>query len=178
MERSYQFTKRSYNPNVHDCFKALTVKQPWADRIAEGKKNIEVRNRYTRYRGNLIITASAHPPKQRSGMTICSVELADIIRFKDLTEEQKYMTGIPKNKWKYHESRYGWILKNPKPVSHIPIKGQLGIWNLVLLKGMLDNKNINPLHYKIAKNLREAKKLKVAFIIVIFVAIMMLIFLN
>jgi len=38
--------------------KALTVRQPWAQAIAEGLKTVEVRSRPIRYRGLLAIHAT------------------------------------------------------------------------------------------------------------------------
>jgi len=38
--------------------KALSVKQPWANKIASGEKTIEVRTWYTHYRGPLLIVLS------------------------------------------------------------------------------------------------------------------------
>lgn len=112
--------------------KCLTVRQPWAHLIAQGGKDIENRTWLTHYRGPLIIHASqqmkgedlawvkaehgihlVHAALQR-GVTICMVDLVDIV-----TES--------KSKW--FEGTYGWVLKNPRPLPRIPMRGQMGLFN-------------------------------------------------
>mgnify|MGYP006278728509 CR=1 FL=1 len=132
-----QYKPREYKPQLHDRFKALTLRQPWPDKILTGQKTIEVRNWKPSYRGELIITSSKKPEAERSGVTLCKVELVDVKPFKDLTLDEKYATAIPKDKWNGYRTHYGWILKNPRPVVQIPVKGQMGIWNLVLDRGIL-----------------------------------------
>jgi hypothetical protein len=133
---------REYDPNIHDKWKALTVKQPWADKILSGQKKVEVRNWQTRYRGDLIITASKDDNFERSGITVCKVSIVNVKKFKDLTLQEKYETGIPKEKWKNYNGCYGWILQDPKPVNQIPVKGSLGVWNLILDRFELENEQV------------------------------------
>ena len=66
-----QIDRKDYNPEQHEVFKALSVKQPYADLLTrvvsrddEGyhaAKTIEVRTRPTNYRGDLLICSSAKP---------------------------------------------------------------------------------------------------------------------
>lgn len=43
-------------------YTALSVRQPWADRIARGIKTIELRTWRTNYRGPLLICAASKRP--------------------------------------------------------------------------------------------------------------------
>lgn len=123
---------KDFNPKIHIKFRALTVKQPYADLIAEGKKTIEVRSKNTSCRGMVLITSSASPKVEgRSGVTIC---VADIAGTEKITANfpDKEKTCIPDEVKIYG---YAWYLKNIRKVNPVPVKGQLGIYSLILDKG-------------------------------------------
>ena len=107
-----QIERKDYNPEQHEVFKALTVKQPWADlltrvvyRDANGEyhaqKTIEVRTRPTKYRGDLLICSSAKPVdpwgRYLSGVTCGFVELYDVKPVEEFTPEDWAATCIPEN---------------------------------------------------------------------------------
>lgn len=103
--------------------KALTVRQPWASLIAQGAKTIEIRSWPTKYRGPLLITASATP--RPAGLpTGCTICLVDLIDCRPLTQSDMEATCIDMT----HDSDYAWVLTNPRPVQNHPIKGKLSIW--------------------------------------------------
>lgn len=128
--------------------KVLSLTEPYATLIKEGKKKIETRTWKTSYRGKLYIHASSTKiPKEYKnnqglmslvdinklnyGNIICSCELVDCI---EMTDE--FIEKIKKNKNEYvsgvyARGRYAWILKNIKVLNEpIKAKGHLGIWNL------------------------------------------------
>lgn len=127
--------------------KVLSLTEPYATLIKDGKKLIETRSWKTSYRGLLYIHASSTKiPKKYNkkevmelvenselnfGKIICSCELVDCIYMtKEFINElkrnnyQEYICG------EYTEGRYAWILKNvhilDKPIE---VKGHLGVWN-------------------------------------------------
>ena len=64
-----QIDRKDYNPDQHDVFKALSVKQPYADLLTRvvfrdesgeyhAAKTIEVRTRNTNYRGDLLVVSA------------------------------------------------------------------------------------------------------------------------
>ncbi|MDO4283091.1 MAG: ASCH domain-containing protein [Clostridia bacterium] len=127
--------------------KVISLTEPFATLIKEGKKRVETRSWKTNYRGELYIHASTTKiPKMwrenqeimglvsdknmNYGKIICSCELVDCIYMdKNFVENmknnhQEYICGI------YEEGRYAWILENIKIVNRSEIvKGHLGIWN-------------------------------------------------
>lgn len=141
-----QIDKKDYNPNQHDVFKALTVKQPYADLLTRvvfrdengdyhAEKTIEVRSRNTNYRGDLLVCSSAKPviPGRLSGVTCGFVELYDVKPIEDFSPEDWAATCIPeKNR---PAKGWGWLMRNPRRVVEMPIKGNLGIYNLIVPKG-------------------------------------------
>jgi len=105
---------------------ALTIKQPWADRIASGAKTIETRTWYTAYRGPLAICSSRLPRGQGpAGKALCIVFL---MHCRAMTVEDERAAGCPVYEgamaWVFHPGR---IVLNP-----VDVRGQRGIFSLSL----------------------------------------------
>ena len=141
-----QIDKKRYNPEEHEIYKALTVKQPYADlltkaayRDREGKyyaeKCIEVRSRNTTYRGDLLICSSAKPiiAGRESGVTCGLVELYATKPIEEFTPGDWAATCIPEKD--RPKKGWGWFMTNPRRVVEMPIKGQLGLYPLIVPKG-------------------------------------------
>lgn len=143
-----QIDTKDYNPEIHDLFHALTVKQPYADLLTttvaidedgqyRAAKTIEVRSRYTAYRGDLLICSSAKPVdpwgRHPEGVTCGFVELYDVKRVEDFTPEDWVSTCIPEAE--RPRTGFGWMVRNPRRVVEMPVKGQLGVYRLVVPKG-------------------------------------------
>lgn len=140
-----QIDRKDYNPGQHDVYKALSVKQPYADLLTRvvfrdesgeyhAEKTIEVRTRNTNYRGDLFVCSSSKPeiPGRMSGVTCGFVELYDVKPVEDFTAEDWAATCIPENE--RPRKGYGWMLRNPRRVVEMPIRGQLGVYNLIVPK--------------------------------------------
>ena len=143
-----QVDKQYYNPEVHDKYRSLTCRQPWADMLTmvsyrdkEGNycasKTIEVRSRNTKYRGDVLICSSAKPVdpwgRHQAGVTCGFVELYDVKRVEDFTDADWKQTCIPKEQ--RPKTGYGWLMRNPRRVVEMPVKGQLGIYDIIVPKG-------------------------------------------
>jgi hypothetical protein len=115
--------------------KVIVIRQPWAWLIVHGFKDIENRSWRTRYRGTLLIQASATLPTRR--------EFEEILRFvrkRRVKLPEDFESGgivgmveledcvtISRSKW--FEGPVGWVLSNPKRLRFIPLKGQLGLFD-------------------------------------------------
>ena len=139
-----QYKNEDYNPILHDRFKALSVKQPYAGYIATGEKQIEVRSKPTKYRGQLLICASRDgKPSDDApgyGCTLAFVELYGCMPLSELTDKQLAQTKLPANivqELKTKGRGWGWMFRNPRRVIEFPVKGQLGIFNLVYTKDVI-----------------------------------------
>ena len=141
-----QIDRKDYNPDQHDVFKALSVKQPYADLLTRvvfrdengeyhADKTIEVRTRNTNYRGDLLVCSSSKPeiPGRLSGVTCGFVELYDVKPIEQFTPEDWAATCIPEKD--RPRKGYGWMMRNPRRVVEMPIRGQLGVYNLIVPKG-------------------------------------------
>ncbi len=105
--------------------KAISLKQPWANLVASGKKTIETRKWKTNYRGDLVICSSKNPKIEPAGYALCIVELYDV---KPMKKEDEKAACI-----KVYPGAYSWFLRNLRKLDPIiPIKGALGIFDLTL----------------------------------------------
>lgn len=127
--------------------KVLSIIEPWATLIKEGKKRIETRSWKTSYRGELYIHASSKlidksnpnlpnllsliPNTPMSyGNIICKCRLVDCVYMdkefikRIQLDSQEFMCGD------YKIGRYAWILDDIEELKEpIPAKGHLNIWN-------------------------------------------------
>lgn len=91
--------------------RALSVRQPFAERIANGSKTKEFRSWSIGHRGPLLICASKSPviTGLPSGAQVCIVDLVRI-------------EGSP--------GRYAWILENPRRVAPTAVRGSAAIYHV------------------------------------------------
>jgi len=142
-----QIDYKNYNPELHDCYSALTVKQPYASDLLTFEcsqngfdyavKSIEVRTKKTNYRGELLITSSKMPEIYgiESGVVLGFVEIYDCKLVSTFTKDDWNNTRIPTDKRKWYKNGYGWFMRNPQRVIELPVSGQVGIWNAIFDKG-------------------------------------------
>lgn len=106
-------------------YKAISLKQPWANLVATGKKTIETRAWSTKYRGDLVICSSQSPKIEPYGKALCIAELYDVRPMEKKDEKKACIKVYPKAQ--------AWFLRNIRKVDPpIPVKGQLNIFNIKL----------------------------------------------
>jgi len=124
--------------------KCLSVSQPFADLIVQGKKTIELRNWNTNFRGFFLIHAPLRIKLEeykrlklktkniRRGVIIGKVEIVDVKKYNSHSEIKKDFKSHLASK-KFFDKRYGFCLKNPKEFRvPIPCKGKLGFFEVAL----------------------------------------------
>jgi hypothetical protein len=155
-----QANPKEFNQAIHDKFKALSVWQPFPDYIKTGEKTIELRNQNTSYRGDILICSTSHPivPGHESGVSICLVELYGTKPVKDLTPEEIEKTKAESSIVDRYKTGFGWLLRNPRPVIEFPVKGQLGLFNLVYSKDCIIPYPINKFKFKEPEVISPRKK--------------------
>ena len=132
--------------------KVLSIIEPWATLIKEGKKTIETRSWKTSYRGELYIHASSKQVDKSNpnlpnllnlipnvsmgyGKILCKCRLVNCVYM-----DQKFIDEIQHNPQEYicgdyRIGRYAWILDNIEPLTQpVTTKGHLNIWNFELLQ--------------------------------------------
>lgn len=120
--------------------KCLSVSQPYADLIINGKKTIELRTWNTKFRGECLIHApmrikdeachrlGINKSSLRTGVIIGKVEIYDVKKYDSLEELQKDNDKHFATE-EFFRHRYGFLLKNPQALRvPIPYKGSLGFF--------------------------------------------------
>ena len=115
--------------------KALSLKQPWAELILQGRKKIELRKWNTHFRGEFFIHSSKIPDKKNMdklgfsdlplGFILGRANLIDVKDYrktKDLNKDKKL--HLATSDW----GTFGFILENVKRIKPIPTKGRLNFW--------------------------------------------------
>src|SRR3989304_2156730 len=106
--------------------KALSIKQPFAELILQGKKKIELRKWNTNFRGEFLIHASKIPDQEameRFGFT--SLPTGCIVGKAFLKDVKEYKNEEEHNKDKNLHSassvwgNYGFVLEKPKRMKEI-----------------------------------------------------------
>jgi hypothetical protein len=106
-------------------YKAISLKQPWANLVAEGAKTIETRTWGTRYRGDIVICSSRKPPIRPAGCAIAVAELYDVRPMAKKDEEKACCELYPK--------AHSWLLRNIRKIDPpIPVRGSLGVFSIRL----------------------------------------------
>lgn len=105
-------------------YHALSLKQPWANLIRDGRKTIETRTWSTSFRGELLLCASKQPPIAPWGCAICLVEVTDC---RPMRRQDWPAACIAP-----YAPAYGWHLANVRPVPPIPVRGMLKIFTVEL----------------------------------------------
>jgi len=122
--------------------KCLSVSQPYADLIINGKKTIELRTWNTKFRGECLIHAPMRIKDEacdrlgidksglRTGVIIGKVEIYDV-KLYDSLEELKKDHAKHLFDEEIFRHRYGFLLNNPQALRvPIPYKGSLGFFEV------------------------------------------------
>lgn len=108
--------------------RALSMKEPWATLLLQGKKTIETRKWTTNYRGQLLFCASQSPRSPIAGFAFATAMLEDI---RPMTKEDEAAACCP-----VYDRAYSWILRDiaPLPVK-FRVRGQLGLFDVEVPAG-------------------------------------------
>jgi len=102
--------------------KAISVKQPWANMIASGRKTIETRVWATDYRGRLLIVSSKTPHIPPAG---CAVAVAELVECRPMVKEDEPAACCP-----VYPKAVAWVLRNVRAVRPFPVRGRLGLYEV------------------------------------------------
>jgi hypothetical protein len=119
----------------------ISIRQPWAWAITSGdipadlRKDLENRNWKTNYRGPLLVHASLKPDR-RIPEVVSFLEMATGLELPapadlplgGIVGRTNLVDVVSKSKSHWFFGRYGFVLRDSKPLPFIPCKGQLGIY--------------------------------------------------
>ena len=105
------------------AYTALSVKQPFANWIRDGRKTIETRTWSTAYRGDLLIVSSRRPSISPAGYAVALVNLVDCRPMVAGDWQAACCDPYP--------GAYGWFLENIRPlVEPFEVRGTLGLYQI------------------------------------------------
>jgi ASCH domain-containing protein len=102
--------------------KALSIKQPWANLIASGKKTIETRLWPTDYRGPLLIVSSKTPDIHPAGYAVAIGELVDCRPMTASDEQAACCARYP--------GAFSWVIRDIRKIEIFPVRGKLGLYDV------------------------------------------------
>lgn len=126
--------------------KCLSLKQPFADLLASGRKKIELRTWNTRFRGPFLIHASG--TVDREACSALGIEPEKLVRkavvgravlygVKKYVDSKEFMAdqGLHMATENYSKSRYGFLVRDAVRLKRpIPLSGRLGFFEANLFK--------------------------------------------
>lgn len=121
--------------------KTLSIRQPWAELILQGRKTIELRTWRTHYRGPLVIHAGGNieldacaaygldPEALVRGALVGTVEVVDMVMFDHASYAALRDEHLDLGEWP--GDVLGWRLANPQRLPEpVPMRGRLGLFDL------------------------------------------------
>jgi hypothetical protein len=118
--------------------KAINIQQPFAFEILSGPKTIDVNDRDTLYRGDLLICSSRKPAFSREdmeemeedygciflyGQALCVVRLSDVRQMRRGDEDKALVD-------EFDPEAFSWLFEDVRPVIPFPVKGQQGLFEV------------------------------------------------
>ena len=123
--------------------KALSIRQPWAWLIINGGKNIENRDWPTRFRGRILVHASKGMTRdewsdawefaQGTGASAKAIEAGvtrDNILRGGIIGSVEIVDCVSYSSSPWFCGKFGFVLRDPRPMQFIPFKGQLGFFDV------------------------------------------------
>ncbi len=120
--------------------KALSLQQPWAELILQGRKTIETRKWKTSFRGEFLIHASRQVDKKHMFAfgfddlpTGCIVGRAKLVDVREYATKDALDADVSQHLLRLEnldKKRYGFLLSEVKRVEQRPVKGQLNFFEV------------------------------------------------
>jgi hypothetical protein len=115
--------------------KVIVIRQPWAWLIIHGGKDIENRSWRPRYRGPLLIQASARVPTKsdldearlRTRRSKCP--LPERFETGGIVGMVQFIDCVSDHRSKWFSGPVGWVLSESEKLEFIPLKGRLGLFD-------------------------------------------------
>jgi hypothetical protein len=121
---------------------ALSIRQPWAELILEGRKDIETRSWNTQFRGEFLIHSSKQIDIEackyfkidpKSLITGALIGKAKIVGSKEYSKPKQYAEDNSRHAAAFlgfSRPKYGFILENIERIEPKPFKGALGFFKV------------------------------------------------
>lgn len=119
---------------------ALSIRQPWAWHILNSGKDIENRDWPTRFRGRVLIHASksmtraeykdGQYPLLASGGQVIELPPIEQLERGGIVGSVEIVDCVASSDSPWFFGRFGFVLRDPKPLPFVPWKERLGFFNV------------------------------------------------
>lgn len=118
--------------------KILSIRQPWAELIVRGIKDLENRDWSTRFRGPLLVHAGKKFEDEAVEWILSKLDADERQRFpmKKSAFECGGIVGVVKmvdcvttSESKWFVGDYGWCFERAQPLPFMPLRGSLGLFD-------------------------------------------------
>jgi hypothetical protein len=125
---------------------AITVRQPYAGLIADGRKTLELRPRILIQPGQRIVIAAGspssidlracerlkiNPDSLPCGVTLCAVECLDVVRIADQILARILRDACcDERTFRNFDFKFAHVLRVIRRTAHLPVRGNFGLWEL------------------------------------------------
>jgi hypothetical protein len=127
--------------------KVISIRQPFALAVVRLGKDIENRNKATKYKGGIFIHASRHRPSVTQVRHFnlahrCQVRMRDLV-FGAIIGRAILTDCVTDHESTWFEGAFGYVLESPgELVTPIPMAGQLGIFNAEIEAGLITYRHL------------------------------------
>ncbi len=112
---------------------ALSIRQPWPNRIFFEGKDVENRDWPTRFRGMVLVHAGKTvDPEDRDEARDKNMPLGGIVGIMEIVD----CVTVMDSPWFFGE--YGFVIKNARPLKFLPCRGALGFFKPQIDYSMLE----------------------------------------
>ncbi|MDF4205045.1 ASCH domain-containing protein [Pseudomonas protegens] len=122
--------------------KALSIRQPWAWLIIHGGKDIENRSWHTKYRGRFLVHAAKGMTAREwvaasdfciaQGIHDTPFEMPDFFGLHrgGIIGSLELVDSVDHSESPWYMGQKGFLLRDPKPLPFMPLKGQLQFFDV------------------------------------------------
>lgn len=131
-----QFRADAYNPQEHERYQTLALKQPHASNIADGVHSIAFVDYNVKHKGEILI-CSTHQPDiygLECGATLALAKLVNTKHTSKFTEDDWEEAGIEREARDQYKHFYGLFIKDVEKVVEMPFSGPEGFYCTVYTK--------------------------------------------
>ncbi len=113
--------------------KALSLRQPWAWLASHGHKTIENRTWATDYRGPLLLHAGLQPDRKFVRLLaapLAAIALPHEFERGGIVGLAELVECVTASDSPWFVGPYGWVLRDARPVTFMPCRGRLGLFEV------------------------------------------------
>lgn len=120
--------------------KALSIQQPWGWLIANGHKDIENRSWPTKFRGQFLIHAGKKYDGPFKEWDFPAIKRPNNFKMGGIIGVAEIVDCVIESDSPWFFGKFGFVIKNARPVPYMPVRGQLGFFDVDFPRYLLENK--------------------------------------